>query len=144
MKASMVVKQARGNMAVFPVSLSVGKTAGNENWEEERKMVYILNKPILTNYGTYRFSKIGIAEAIDVLADGFVSAVGHKGTAEILSAVLGMPIPVNRIIVKMAPGDIAVVFRVLSLLSDNHLKVLTAEELKAIPFEIGLLERIRI
>lgn len=108
--------------------------------KEVRRMVYVLNTPIITDYGDYSFRKIGVEEAKDVLAGGFVSAVGHQGTADVLTAVLGIVIPMNRIAVKMEAGDKAVVFRLTSRLPEGT--VLTAEELKAIPYELGLLERV--
>lgn len=103
-------------------------------------MIYTLNTPILTEYGFYRFRQIGVDEARDVLRGGFTSAIGHQGTAEVLSAVLGISVPMNRVAIKMAKGDKAVVFRVLTRLEEG--KVLTAEELKTIPYELGLLERV--
>lgn len=103
-------------------------------------MTYILNTPILTEFGSYEFRKIGVEEAARCLTSGHISAVGHQGTADVLSAILGIVIPVNRIAVKMAAGDKAIVFRVLTRLEEG--KILTAEELRAVPFELGLLERV--
>lgn len=101
--------------------------------------VFILNTPILTDYGTYRFRKVGVKEALDALSDGFTSAVGHQGTAELLSAILGIPVSMNRTVVKMAAGDIAVVFRVLTRLEEGM--VLDSKALNAIPYELGLLRK---
>jgi hypothetical protein len=76
-----------------------------------------------------------------LLEDGFVSAVGHEGTAQILSQLLGVKVPVSRIQIRMNVGDKAVVFRVLTRLPEG--KILTEEELKKLPWTIGLLERVR-
>jgi len=69
-----------------------------------------------------------------------VSAVGHEATARFLSLLVGIEIPVNRVAVKMAAGDRAVVFRVLMRLPEG--KVLGEEELRQVPFEFGLLRKV--
>ena len=101
-------------------------------------MTYVLNVPVLTNYGTFRFRKVTVEEAKKVLAGGFISAVGHEGTAKVLSELLGIEIPYNRQEIHMKPGDRAVVFRLLRRLPEGV--VLSREELLALPFELGVLE----
>ena len=102
--------------------------------------LYIFNTPILTEYGDYSFRKISLPEVKELLSQGFVSAIGHEGTANLMSQLTGMTIPVNRVAIKMQPGDKAVVFRVLTRLPEG--KVLTQEELSQIPYEFGLLQRL--
>ena len=58
-----------------------------------------------------------------------------------MSAVLGTEILVNRTSVKMDQGDEALVFRLLVRLEEG--RVLSAQELSAMPFELGLLTRVR-
>jgi len=104
-------------------------------------VLYILNSPILTSYGKYEFSKISLDYAKELLSFGdFVSAIGHEATANLLSKITGAKIPVNRVRIEMEPGDIAIVFRVLTRLPEG--KILTEEELEKIPYELGLLERV--
>jgi hypothetical protein len=100
-------------------------------------MLYVLNSPILTSFGFYSYKPLSLAEAIELLKQGFVSAVGHEATASFLSQLTGITISVNRIQVKMQPGDKAVVFQVLTRLPEG--KVLSTEELKEIPYRLGLL-----
>lgn len=102
--------------------------------------VYVLNTPVLTSYGRYVFTKITPEEAKSVLTNGFISAVGHEGTAKVLSTILGIPVPTNRVAITMQPGDRAIVFRLLTRLPEG--KVLSEEELKVLPYELGLLERV--
>jgi len=72
------------------------------------------------------------------VADGDVqSAIGHTGTAALLSEILGLNIPANRISVKMNSGDEALIIRVLQRLPEGT--ILSKEELRSVPFELGLL-----
>jgi hypothetical protein len=101
-------------------------------------MIYILNSPILTDFGIYTYKPISIEEAKELLQNNeFTSAIGHESTAKLLSELLNINIPANRIQVKMSSGDVAIVFQVLTRLPEG--KVLTDEELKNIPFRLGLL-----
>ena len=103
--------------------------------------LFVLNTPVLTDWGAYSFRKLSNEEAITLLKEKpFVSAVGHEATARFLSLLVGIEIPVNRVAVKMAAGDRAVVFRVLMRLPEG--KVLGEEELRQVPFEFGLLRKV--
>jgi len=100
---------------------------------------YILNTPVLTNYGVYRFEKMSLEEA-RLFARDAVSAVGHKGTAEALSKILGIPVHVNRAEILMQPGDEALIFRILRRLPEGA--VLDSETTLRLPYELGRLIRI--
>jgi len=67
-----------------------------------------------------------------LLREGFVSAVGHEGTAKLLSQLLGIPVPVNRVPVWMEPGDTAVHFYLKKRLPEGV--VLSAEELAKLDY----------
>jgi hypothetical protein len=83
---------------------------------------------------------LSVNQARALLAEGFVSRIGHAANAGFLSQVLGMDIPENRSRIEMAPGDRALVLRLKSGLEDGRL--LNAEELAAIPYVLGLLTRL--
>jgi hypothetical protein len=100
--------------------------------------MYVLNTPLLTNWGTFLYGQITIEQAKKLLQKPFTSAIGHEGTATLLSKLLGIEIPVNRVAIKMQPGDRAVVFQVLQRLPEGA--VLTEEELRKIPYSLGLLQ----
>lgn len=101
--------------------------------------LYVLNSPILTDYGHWKFTGPLDHEAVKrLLDDPFVSAIGHAGTAAYLSSTLGINIPVQRTRVRMIRGDRAVVFRLIERLPERV--VLAREDLEILPHEFGLLE----
>lgn len=79
------------------------------------------------------FSPISLLEAKNIILDSikskeFVSAIGHQSTAILLSKIIQIPIPENRIDVKLKPNDSVVVFQVLFRPEEG--KVYTTEELE--------------
>lgn len=73
--------------------------------------------------------RISLDEAREFVKDGdFVSAVGHKSTAELLSELLGVNIECNRTFVDMKPGDEAIAVQFLERIAEG--KVLSREELE--------------
>lgn len=102
-------------------------------------MVYLLNSPVLTAFGDYQYRPCSIEEAKQLLAHGFVSAVGHAATAQFLSVLLGKSIEVNRIKVAMQPGERALVFALKTRLEEGQ--VLDEQAISQVEFELALLQR---
>ncbi|MHB8552833.1 MAG: YddF family protein [Thermoplasmataceae archaeon] len=113
--------------------------------------LYIMNSPIITSYGAFDYVYMSKEKAKQIIkynrnslnedftgSGNVISAIGHEATAEFLSKVLGMPIPMNRIAVSMKPGDAAIVIKLLQRLPEG--KILTAQEMNAIPVEFGYLK----
>jgi hypothetical protein len=75
-------------------------------------MKYILNSAVVTSPGRYEYRLIDVAQATAWLAyGGWQSTIGYAETAAALSELTGIEIPVNRAMIRMRPGDQALVFR---------------------------------
>ncbi|MFZ8788033.1 STIV orfB116 family protein [Thermocrinis sp.] len=79
---------------------------------------------------TLRVRALTLEEAKSLLREGFISAVGHQSTAEILSVLLGVEVPFNRTAITMRAGDALVVFQLRIRLQEGQ--ILSAEEVKAL------------
>jgi hypothetical protein len=104
-------------------------------------VLYLLNTPILTAYGNYRFTgPLSLEEAKSRIGTDFVSAIGHQAAADFLSLLLGVTVPANRQAITMEPGDGALVLRIRERLPEG--KLLNREEMMAIPYELSWLKRL--
>ena len=78
-----------------------------------------------------KIEEVSIEEVKALLNDGFISAVGHEPTAQLLSEMLGIEVVPNRIQVKLEKGDILVIYQLLQRLPEG--RIMSKEELKAVP-----------
>ena len=106
-------------------------------------MYYVLNSPVITGPGTYRYDLVSAGEAAAWLKSReWSSTVGYEETAKVMSDLFGLAIPVNRVNIRMEPGDEALVFRLVKRLESALLKGHVSEEFIKNNFEIGLLHKL--
>ncbi len=99
--------------------------------------VYLCNAFSLSMLGalppegrTIKVRPISLEEVKSLLQEGFESAVGHQGTADILTTLLGFPVEARRVAITLSPGDKLVVFQLLVRLPEGA--VLTRDEVFAL------------
>jgi hypothetical protein len=105
--------------------------------------VYILNSLIvpadLSQACLIIMRRATVEEVKALLVKGnWESAVGHEGTASLLTKLLGIPIPTSRITVKAEPGDTLIHFALKIRLPEG--RVLTEEELAGLDFDLVISE----
>jgi hypothetical protein len=103
-------------------------------------MIYVLNAPVITSFGVYRFTRMEPDTAKKLLLEGFISAIGHESTARLMSEIIGIEIPFNRITIRMEAGDKAIALWLLD--RPGEAEVYSREVLATVPCELGLLERV--
>lgn len=110
-------------------------------------MRYILNSAVITAPGRYDYWLIDEHQAQAWLEQGpWTSTIGYEETAHALSLITNLNIPVYRTIIRMKPGDEALVFRVTLPPGERRLAV-QQKGREGIEFilrncEIGILRRI--
>lgn len=92
---------------------------------------------IASNDITLRFKRITLEDAKQLVKSGnYYSIVGHEGTALLLSNLLGVEIPTNRINYVFNPSDMLLVFTIPIRLPEG--RVLTYEEIRKIKDSINI------
>lgn len=101
--------------------------------------IAILNTTILTADGKFNLRTISLDEAKEMISgEEILSAIGHQSTADILTELLDMPIPMNRILFQQEPGQKAICFKLRGRPEEG--KILTRAEIETIGYEFKLLE----
>lgn len=104
--------------------------------------ITLLNTSILTAFGNYTYFEISGDEARELVQNArrVTSAVGHKATAEVLTELLGVPVPENRIQYFQGIGNTALVFKLNARVPEGV--ILSRQELENIGFTFGVLRRL--
>ena len=103
--------------------------------------VLLLNAAVLTANGTFKLSSISLEDVKEMLTEeNIMSAIGHNTTADIMTELIGINIPVNRIQASQESGQKAIIFKLLKRPEEG--KILNREEIEEIGYEFLLLERL--
>ena len=104
------------------------------------QIVGILNTSIITTDGNYTQKPITIAQAQEIAQNNkILSAVGHESTAQVLTTILGVDIPVNRILFAQEVGQQAIVLKIKGRIPEG--KILSLEDIEEIGYDLKLLVR---
>ena len=104
----------------------------------------LLNTSILTTAGEYHLTDITLDEARNLVKkhrDNLNSAIGHASSAEIMTTLLGVDVPVNRQMFVQEVGQQALVFKLNGRPQEG--KILSAEEIAAIGYKFQILKRLK-
>ena len=104
----------------------------------------ILNTSIITAEGTFELKGITLEEAKKLIKnnkENILSAVGHQSTADILTELLGLEIPVNRINFIQEAQQSALVFKLNGRAPEGV--ILSREEIETIGYKFQILKRIK-
>lgn len=103
--------------------------------------VALFNGPICTTAGLYRVSELSVEAARELIAKhGFESAVGHRASAEVLSSILQIEVPMNRVEYRQEVGQLAIALKMKVRPPEGQ--ILTTEEMLKIGFGLQLLQRL--
>lgn len=122
--------------------ITAGWTIIEEGKSPVMKKLALLNTSILTTTGNYTLIDISLNESRALIADNadnLDSAIGHQSTADVMTTLLGVDIPVNRQRFQHEVGQIALVFKLNGRQAEG--KILTAEEIESIGYKFQLLTR---
>jgi len=100
----------------------------------------LLNTSIITTPGNYDLKQISISHARELVKGHILdSAIGHQSTADIMTTLLGVYIPVNRQQFCHEVGQQALVFKLNGRPEEG--KILSVEDIESIGYSFMLLTR---
>lgn len=110
---------------------------------ETRKLpIALFNGTVVTTNGTYKIDDIDLNIAIKLLKEhGYISAIGHSATAELMSEILGVEVPKNRIHFVQEVDQLAIVFKLKVRPAEGV--ILTKEELLDIGYDLKIMKRLK-
>lgn len=107
--------------------------------EIKMKKLAILNTTILTADGEFSLKTITLDDAKKLVNENeILSAVGHESTAQVLTELLGVEIPLNRIQFIQESGQQALCFKLSGRPREGA--ILSKEEVETMGYEFKLLE----
>ena len=113
-----------------------------ECWWFKMGNLYLLNSPIIPTKKNIvvAIRNISLDDAKKLVQNQkFISAIGHDVTAKLLSMLLGVEVPINRIQIYFDEGDEAIVFTLKQRLAEGQV-LKTIEEIEKIGYELKLIK----
>lgn len=104
--------------------------------------IAFLNGTVITTNGTYEIENIEV-EAVKQLIQNrnILSAIGHVATAELLSEILDVEIPFNRVEFTQEVGQIAIAFKLNKRSAEGT--ILSKEDLLEIGYTLKKITRLK-
>lgn len=103
--------------------------------------IVFFNGTVVTTNGLYRITDLPLDEARKLAAEhDRISAIGHEATAEVLSEILGVHVPFNRIQFRQEVGQQAIVFK-LNVRPVEGV-ILSKDQIEEIGYSLKLMERL--
>ena len=103
----------------------------------------MLNTTIATTNGTFRITDLSLEQARQLAMenkDNILSAIGHEATAKVMTTLLGVEVPTNRIVFAQEKGQKAIVLKMNGRIPEGV--VLTKEEMEKIGYSFKLMEKL--
>lgn len=103
--------------------------------------VGLFNGTVATTNGLYLIKDIDVKTAKKYIDDlGYISAIGHEGTAELMSEIFGKEITMNRIQFQQQVGQKAIVFKLNERPPEGV--ILNRKEIEKIGYKLKIMERL--
>ena len=103
----------------------------------------MLNTTIATTNGFFRVTDLSLDEARQLAQDNkdnILSAIGHKETAQVMTTLLGVEVPENRIVFAQEKGQKAIVLKMNGRIPAGA--TLTIEDMEKIGYSFKLMEKL--
>jgi len=101
----------------------------------------LLNTSIVTSDGAYTLEAVSLNEAKKLVSESEIdSAIGHEATAQILSELLGVAVPMNRQVFAQEKGQTALVFKLNGRPPEGQ--ILDRQEIEKVGYSFKKLVRV--
>ncbi|WP_350342846.1 YddF family protein [Proteinivorax tanatarense] len=103
--------------------------------------IALFNGTVATTNGLYSIQDISIEDAKNLVEKhGYISAIGHKATADILSEVLDKNVKMHRVQFQQKVGQIAIVLKLNERPPEGS--ILDKAEMEEIGYKLKIMKRI--